>query len=70
MVTVLVSSRTVPPLAISAYDLVLRQPLGRLHRQNRGRQRRFAVIDVADGADIDVGLGPLKSVLGHSFSLH
>src|SRR5690606_31334679 len=48
--------------------LHVRQTLGRLNRQNRGSQRSFSVVDVADRANIDVRLGPLKSVLGHSFS--
>ena len=60
MVTVLVASRTVPPLAMSAYDLKLGQPLGGLHRQDGAGQRGLAVVDVADGADIDVRLCPFE----------
>ena len=46
-----------------------RQTLGALHRQNRGRERSFSVINVADGADVDVRFCALKSVLSHSISL-
>ena len=60
MVTVLVSSRTVPPLAISAYDLKSRQALGRLHRQDGAGERGLAVVDVADRADVDVRFLPFE----------
>ena len=56
MVTVLVSSRTVPPLAISAYDLKFAKPFGALDRQNGAGERGLAVVDVADRADVDVRL--------------
>jgi len=32
---------------------------------DRGRQRRLAVVDVADGADVEVRLGPLEFCLRH-----
>ena len=38
---------------------------------DRGRQRRLAVVDVADRADVDVRLRALELLLGHrTFSLH
>ena len=60
MVTVLVSSRTVPPLAISEYDLKLCQTLGRLNGQDGARQRRLAVINVPDRTNVDVRLGAFE----------
>jgi hypothetical protein len=50
-------------------DLVVRDELRRAlegeHLGNRGGQRGFAVVDVADGADVDVRLGALKLLLCH-----
>ena len=39
------------------------------HLRDRGRQRRLAVVDVTDGADVDVRLGALELLLGHVFFL-
>ncbi len=36
------------------------------HLGDGGRQGGFAVVDVADGADVDVGLGSFKMLFGHS----
>src|SRR5690606_6533948 len=33
--------------------------------RDRGRQRRLTVVDVTDGADVDVRLGPLELGLSH-----
>ena len=44
---------------------LLREPLGRLDRRDRRGQRRLAVIDVADRADVHVRLRPLELCLGH-----
>ena len=55
-------------LAMSAYALVLACPSGQ-HRQDGGRQRRLAVVDVPDGAHVDVWLGPLELLLRHCFLL-
>ncbi len=53
----------------SAVDLFVGDFLGvALQSQglgDRGRQRRLAVVDVADGADIDVRLGPLEFLSSH-----
>ena len=68
MVTVFVASRTVPPLAMSAYDLNFAKPFVCLDGQNRAGQRRLAVVNVANGAHVDVGFGSLKYFLGHSLS--
>ena len=56
----------VPPLVISAYDFSLATVLDRrlTHRDRRG-QRRLAVVDVTDRADVDVRLGSLEGALGH-----
>ena len=35
------------------------------HLRDRRRQRRLAVVDVTDGADVDVRLSPLELRLGH-----
>jgi hypothetical protein len=35
------------------------------HMQNGRGQRGFAVVDVADGADVDVGLGAIESYVCH-----
>ena len=48
--------------------LELGQALRGLGGQNRARERRLAVINVADGAHVDVGLGSLKYFLRHSIS--
>ena len=47
------------------------QTLGRLNREDRGRQSGLAVIDVTDRTNIHVRLGTFKNCLGHvsSFSL-
>ena len=45
--------------------LELGQSLRGLHRQDRAGQRRLAVIDVTDRADVDVRLFALKCVLCH-----
>ena len=42
-----------------------REALRRQHLRDRGRQRRLAVVDVTDRADVDVGLLPLELFLGH-----
>ena len=49
--------------------LEVRQSLGRLDRQDGAGQRGLAVVDVTDGAHVDVRLLPFECVLGHSFSL-
>ena len=50
--------------------LELGHPLGGLDGQDGAGQRGLAVVDVADGAHVDVGLGSLKYFLRHSiFSL-
>ena len=54
--TVLVSSRTVPPLAISAIGFYLGLPLLREDREDRGGECGLAVVDVTDGADVHVRL--------------
>jgi hypothetical protein len=56
MVTVLVSSRRVPPFAMSPYRLAAARPLVGLHREDGGGECGLAVVDVADGADVDVNL--------------
>src|SRR5439155_13194139 len=38
------------------------------HLRDRGGQRRLAVVDVTDRADVDVRLRPLELLLGHSSS--
>ena len=45
--------------------LGLRHALGGLDGQDGAGQRGLAVVDVADGADIDVRFGPSKYFLGH-----
>src|SRR5262249_38168386 len=40
----------------------------RLARQDGGRQGGLAVVDVADGADVDVRLGPRELLFGHGSS--
>ncbi len=47
--------------------LELGQALGGLHRQDGAGQRRLAVVDVADRADVDVRLRPFEYFLGHCF---
>ena len=37
--------------------------------RDRSRQRRLAVVDVTDRADVDVRLGPLELLLGHGSCL-
>jgi hypothetical protein len=60
-----------PALALlgRVVDRVERAVLGvTLERQvlgDRGGERRLAVVDVADGADVDVRLGALELLLGH-----
>ena len=44
-----------------------RQSLLRLDRRDRGRQRGLPVIDVANGADVYVGLGALEFGFAHFF---
>ena len=44
---------------------LLRQPLGRLNRRDRRRQRRLPVVDVPDRADVHVRLGALELCLCH-----
>jgi hypothetical protein len=39
------------------------------HLGDRSGQRRLAVVDVTDGADVDVRLGPLELRLGHFWVL-
>ena len=56
MVTVLLGSRTLPPLLIVAVVLGPGEPLLGLDGQDGGGQRGLAVVDVADGADVDVNL--------------
>ena len=68
MVTVLVASRTVPPLAMSEYAFALAWPLRGQDRQQSGRQGRLAVVDVPDRADVDVRLSSGECFLGHVFS--
>ena len=47
----------------------LREALRRLDLRDRGSQRRLTVIDVADRADVDVGLVANEFLFGHgSFS--
>ena len=50
-------------------DVVVRLGLGLAvlgqDRQDRGRQGGLAVVDVTDGADVDVRLGSGESFLGH-----
>ena len=60
MVTVFVSSRTVPPLAMSAYDLNSAKPFRGLCRQDGAGQRRLAVVDVADRTNVTVRFTPLQ----------
>ena len=36
-----------------------------LHRENRGRQRGFAVVDVADGADVNVRFLAFECTFSH-----
>src|SRR5690606_21677395 len=43
--------------------LVRRQTLGRLHSGDGGGKRGFAVVNVADGADVHVWLGSFKDSL-------
>jgi len=55
MVTVVVASRTVPPLVIPHTN-----GLGsscRLHLHDGGRQRGLAVVNMADSTDVDMGFG-------------
>ncbi len=55
----------------SLVDLVKRRSLVEVrvrvvqHLGNRRRQRRLTVVDVTDGADVDVRLGPLELRLSH-----
>src|SRR5262249_19576888 len=51
-------------LALEGVDIVLD---GRAHHQ-RGGQGGLAVVDVPDGADVDVRFGPLKYFLSHRSS--
>jgi hypothetical protein len=57
----------------SLVDLVERRD-GRIgagvgeHLRDRGSEGRLAVVDVTDRADVDVRLGALELLLGHSFS--
>jgi hypothetical protein len=44
---------------------VLRLGLQGQHLGDRRRQARLAVVDVPDGAHVDVRLGPLEPLLGH-----
>ncbi|EAQ82618.1 ISxac3 transposase [Blastopirellula marina DSM 3645] len=48
---------------------VLRQTLGRLNGEDSAGRGGFAMVNVADGADIDVRLSSLKYVLGHVLCL-
>jgi hypothetical protein len=48
-------------LALERLDVIL----DRLPNHQRGSQRRFAVVNVADGADIHMGFRPLKNFLCH-----
>src|SRR4051812_47529043 len=56
----------------SVVDL-LERPGGRAaallseHLRDRGRERRLAVVDVADRADVEMRLRPLELLLAHSF---
>src|SRR5258708_7267629 len=54
-------------------DAVERRELGqallRKHLCNRSSQRRLAMVDVTDGADVQMRLGPLKLLLRHCFLL-
>src|SRR4029079_13649216 len=66
-----------PPLALfgRVVDRVERAVLGLAAQRevlaDGGRQRRLAVVDVADRADVDVRLRALELLLGHrTFSLH
>ena len=47
-------------VALRLGQALLRQIMG-----DRGRQGRFAMVDVADGPDVDVRLGALEFRLGH-----
>ena len=47
----------------------LRQPLFRLHLDDRRRQRRLAVVDVTDRANVHVRLGALEFLFRHDVSL-
>jgi hypothetical protein len=55
----------------SRVDLVVRlgftAELGRQHRRDRRRQGRLAMVHVADGAHVDVRLGPLEFTFCHFF---
>jgi hypothetical protein len=43
----------------------LGQFLGCQHPRNRRRQGRFAMVDMTDGTDVEMRLGPLKFGLAH-----
>jgi hypothetical protein len=44
---------------------LLGQVLQALHLHERGRERRLAVVDVTDRADVHVGLRPVEFLFGH-----
>jgi hypothetical protein len=46
------------------------RPLAVLDREDRGRQGGLAVVDVTDGAHVDVGLGAGKYFLRHCVHGH
>src|SRR5258708_2595597 len=54
-------------------DPVKRRELGQTlvgqHLGDGGRQRRLAMVDVTDGPDVQVGLGPLELLLRHCLLL-
>ena len=52
-------------LSIWSYALNVAPPRLRQHLGDRRRQRRLAMIDVTDRADVAVRLGPLKFLLRH-----
>ena len=54
-----------PALGDVGIGLNLRHALGILDRQDGASQRGFAVINVADRADIDVRFGPSEYFLSH-----
>ena len=56
------------PLGDVGIALHFGQSLGGLHRQDGRGEGRLAVVDVADGSDIDVRFGPLKHFLCHCCS--
>ena len=47
--------------------LALGQAATGLHSHNSGGGGRFAMVNVADGADIDVRLGAIELLFGHGF---